>query len=131
MIFVASFDRKNNLNLVPLIPDLVIPFRSGIIGDTMASTNKINRNKEEAAQTSQSAIGLSYQLVAATILFAGSGYYLDSRRGGGYTFTLAGIALTFLYGGYEVWKLVRWMEKVDRDSNQTGLKNGRDNRDRE
>jgi F0F1-type ATP synthase assembly protein I len=57
----------------------------------------------------QNAIGLGYQFIAATLVFVGGGYYLDSKREESHLFTLIGVGLTFLYGGYEVWKLVRRM----------------------
>ncbi len=47
------------------------------------------------------------QLAVGMAVFAGGGYWLDRRRGGGVAFTLAGIGLGLFYGGYEVWKVVR------------------------
>ncbi|HMO99673.1 MAG TPA: AtpZ/AtpI family protein [Kiritimatiellia bacterium] len=58
------------------------------------------------------AVGLGYQFLAAMLIFVGGGYYLDQRRGGeSHLFTLIGVALAFLYSGYEVWKVVRILEK--------------------
>lgn len=75
------------------------------------------REKNQAPnRTLQSAIGLGYQFLAATLLFVGAGYYIDLKRGGGSAFTLIGVLLTFLYGGYEVWKLVKFLEKEDENS---------------
>jgi len=68
------------------------------------------------SRSSQAAIGLGYQFIAAVIIFVGCGYYADLKNGGGNTYTLIGVGLTFLYGGYEVWKLVRMM---DQESNET------------
>ena len=61
----------------------------------------------------QSAIGLGYQFIAAILFFVGIGYFFDSKLDGGYLFTLIGVALAFLYGGYEVWKLVKVLEEED------------------
>jgi len=74
-----------------------------------------NPLKEPVNKTLQHAIGLGYQFIAATVLFVGAGYYLDQRRGGGVGFTLLGVALTFIYGGYEVWKLVVLMNREDEE----------------
>ncbi len=54
---------------------------------------------------------LGYQLLAAMMVFVGGGYWLDSRLGSGHTWTLAGVGLAFFYGGYEVWKLVKQLER--------------------
>jgi len=72
--------------------------------------------------SSQAAIGLGYQFIAAIIIFVGCGYYADAKTGGGHVYTLIGVALTFIYGGYEVWKLVRMMEQENKDaeSGRTG-----------
>jgi len=67
-------------------------------------------------RSSQAAIGLGYQFIAAIMIFVGCGYYADAKSGGGHTFTLIGVGLTFLYGGYEVWKLVRMMDQENRES---------------
>ncbi len=58
-----------------------------------------------------SAIGLGSQLAVGMAVFAGLGYWLDHRQGGdGTAFTLSGIFLGLLYGGYEVWKVVRLLQ---------------------
>lgn len=50
--------------------------------------------------------------IAAPILgFGALGFYLDHRRGGGVAFTLGGIALGFVSSIYELWKLVRELDK--------------------
>jgi F0F1-type ATP synthase assembly protein I len=64
----------------------------------------------------QGAVGLGYQLLAAMLIFVGGGYWLDQRRGGGTAFTLGGVALAFIYGVYEVWKLVRQIDREERDA---------------
>ena len=57
------------------------------------------------------ALGLGTQLAAGMIVFAGLGYVLDRRYGDGVAFTLGGVALALLYGGYEVWKVVRLLQR--------------------
>lgn len=77
----------------------------------MSFTSQQEANKDKDRRFTQAAISLGYQLLAAMLVLAGGGYYMDQRRGGGSVFTLSGIALAFLYGWYEVWKLVRFMAK--------------------
>lgn len=60
-----------------------------------------------------SALNLGLQLAAGMFFFAGIGYAVDHRRGGGVAFTLAGVFLGLLYGAYEVWKVVRLLQKED------------------
>ncbi len=63
---------------------------------------------------------LGYQLLAAMILFVGGGYWLDQKGGGGHLWTLVGIGFAFVYGGYEVWKLVKQLEKEDENRTASG-----------
>ena len=60
------------------------------------------------------ALGLGTQLLAGMVVCAGLGYFVDRRRGGGAAFTLLGMFMGLLYGGYEVWKLVRQITDQDR-----------------
>lgn len=60
------------------------------------------------------ALGLGTQMAVGMAFFAGIGYYADRRRGGGTAFTLAGVFLGLLYGGYEVWKVVRMLNEEER-----------------
>ena len=46
-------------------------------------------------------------------LFSFGGYKLDQKRGDGNLFTLLGMFLGLIYGGYEVWKLVRVQNEDD------------------
>ena len=44
--------------------------------------------------------------------FAFLGYTIDEKRGGGgQGFTLGGIFMGFLYGGYELWKAVKQIQE--------------------
>lgn len=76
------------------------------------------KEPEKVNPGTQAAIGLGYQMLAAMAIFVGGGYYLDRRRGGGHLFTLIGVGLAFLYGGYEVWKLVRMMNREEEERQQ-------------
>lgn len=67
------------------------------------------------------ALGLGSQLTAGFVVFTWFGWWLDRRRGGGSACTLAGIFLAFLYGGYEVWKLVR---ALNREAAEADRENG-------
>ena len=49
-------------------------------------------------------------------LFSFGGYKLDQKRGDGNLFTLLGMFLGLIYGGYEVWKLVRVQNEDDASS---------------
>jgi hypothetical protein len=52
-------------------------------------------------------------------LFSFGGYKLDQKRGDGNLFTLLGMFLGLIYGGYEVWKLVR-IQNEDEPSSSEG-----------
>jgi hypothetical protein len=71
-----------------------------------------NKEKGPANRGMQHAIGLGYQFLAAMLLLVGGGVWLD-RRGGGEEvgYTLLGVFLALLYCAYEVWKLVRMMNR--------------------
>lgn len=70
-------------------------------------------DKKPPSRGTQNAISLGYQLLAAMIVCVGGGYWLDQKRGGGHLWTLIGIGFAFVYGGYEVWKLVKQLEQED------------------
>lgn len=59
------------------------------------------------------AMNLGLQLAGGMIVFAGLGYGLDRRRGGGVVCTLVGVFLGLVYGGYEVWKVVRLLQREE------------------
>jgi F0F1-type ATP synthase assembly protein I len=71
------------------------------------------QNLEGTAGTPESrralsrAVGLGTDLLAGTVIFTMGGYWLDQRRGTGAFWTVCGMILAFVYGGYEVWKVVR------------------------
>jgi hypothetical protein len=53
-------------------------------------------------------------MLAAFFLFGIVGFYLDAKRGGGFAWTLTGLLLALVICGYEVWKLVRHLDREDR-----------------
>ena len=61
------------------------------------------------------ALGLGLQLAGGMAFFSLAGYYLDQRRGGGWAWTFAGMTLGFIYGAYELWKVVRLMNEAGRE----------------
>ena len=67
------------------------------------------------------AIALGTNIAAGMILFSLLGYYIDSKVGGTKQFwTLGGMFLGLLYSGYEVWKVVRVMDR-DNEKNENSL----------
>jgi hypothetical protein len=65
---------------------------------------------------SSRAIALGMNLAAGMAVFTFLGYWIDTRRGGGPgPWTLAGMFTGLLYGAYEVWKVVR---PLNRENNK-------------
>ncbi len=52
------------------------------------------------------AITLGSNLAVGMGVFTLLGYYVDSRRGVGHFWTIAGMLLGFVYGGYELWRTI-------------------------
>ncbi|WDE97879.1 AtpZ/AtpI family protein [Lentisphaera profundi] len=80
----------------------------------MNNQEKIKENKAaEPPHRSPVILGssLGTELAVAIFLFGGAGYWADKKYGTSPCFLLIGIALSFIYGGYAVWKLVRMMSK--------------------
>lgn len=80
---------------------------------------------KSAPGTLATAATLGTQLAVGMAAFAGLGYYIDRRRGGGYGFTLAGIFLGLFYIGYEIWKLVRQVQEGDTQRAGTTTSDGK------
>ena len=59
------------------------------------------------------AVSLGYTLTAGMIVFTLVGYWIDKKRGTDGVWTLCGMFAGLLYGGYEVWKLVKSVEEED------------------
>lgn len=81
-------------------------------------------NKEPGGMTQ--AISLGTNLAAGMAVFCFLGYWIDKWRGGSGTggWLFAGVFMGFLYGGYEVWKVVRMFSRDDKPGT-TGIQRGR------
>jgi len=69
-----------------------------------------------AYQRKYGPISLGYTLAAGMIFFTVLGFYLDHRLDSGGIWTLFGVLLGFVYGGYEVWKVVRNIDQNSSDN---------------
>jgi hypothetical protein len=69
--------------------------------------------KSAVRSTWSRAIGLGTDLLAGMLVFTAGGYWVDQKRHTGLFWTLCGMFLGILYGGYEVWKLVRAINAED------------------
>ncbi|NKB25217.1 MAG: hypothetical protein GKR87_12735 [Kiritimatiellae bacterium] len=78
-------------------------------------------HKEKGPQKHSGAISLGTHLTAGMVGCSLTGYYIDKKRGGGYAWTLVGMFIGLLYGAYEVWKVVK---QIERSENDTHDKNG-------
>jgi len=56
------------------------------------------------------AMGLGIDLAAGMLLFTFGGYWLDQHRHTEVFWTVCGMFMGLVYGGYEVWKVVRSMD---------------------
>ena len=80
----------------------------------MNNQEKIKESKPSEPQHKSPVImgsSLGTELAVAIALFGGTGYWADKKYDTSPCFLLIGIALSFIYGGYAVWKLVRMMSK--------------------
>lgn len=59
------------------------------------------------------AMMLGSSFAVAMGLFAWLGHRWDEKSGRAPLGVLLGVSVGFLYGGYEVWKLIRWSEQGD------------------
>ena len=74
--------------------------------------SKPTPEQEPKASGTGAALGYGTNFAAGMAVFAGLGWYIDHRRGeDGQGFSLAGIFLGLFYGGYELWKLVRVLQR--------------------
>lgn len=65
-------------------------------------------------------MGLGVDLAAGMVLFTMGGYWLDQRRDTGTFWTLMGMFMGLVYGGYEVWKVVRTVPDADDKKPEAG-----------
>lgn len=60
------------------------------------------------------AISFGTTFAVGVAVFAGIGWWIDSKRGGETQwFTLGGIFAGLLFGAYELWKLLRLLDEAD------------------
>jgi hypothetical protein len=60
-------------------------------------------------------MGLSLNWAAGMLLCTLGGVFLDRKTGGGYGWTLGGMFMGLLYGAYETWKVIRALNRQERD----------------
>ncbi len=68
------------------------------------------------------ALSLGFSMAVGMGMFAGLGWWLDHRRGGGVMWTAIGAGLGLLYIAYETWKVVRELNAEDARKRPRGLK---------
>lgn len=78
----------------------------------------------KARKRAAPAIGFGSSFAGAMALFGLGGHWLDRKTGHESLFTLIGIGLGFLFGAWELWKLIVLSNQVadDKDPNQAGGK---------
>jgi len=63
------------------------------------------------------AMGLGTQLLSGMVVCTAAGWWVDRKiGGGGRTWTLVGILAGLVYGGYEVWCLIRVLTREEQDT---------------
>jgi len=79
---------------------------------------RLNReNKKSLAEQRRAgpAVGFGTSFAVGMALFALGGHWLDVKTGRDSLFTLIGIGLGFLYGAWELWKLIAASNQQARD----------------
>ena len=72
----------------------------------MIGLNKNERKELERQHRVSPAIGFGSSFAAGMLVFSLGGRWLDSKYDREPLFTLVGIGLGLLYGGWELWKLI-------------------------
>ena len=65
-----------------------------------------------------SAMGLGTQFAVAIALFTLGGVQLDKKFESSPYGLIGGLLLSFIYGGYEVWKVLRMNNKTDKKNDE-------------
>jgi hypothetical protein len=75
-----------------------------------------NRDNSPSGRSAKAlAMSLGTQLAVGMLFFTWLGSYVDRKRGHGHGFTLAGIFVGLFYCGYEVWKLIRQLQEIEKE----------------
>lgn len=93
-------------------------------------TKPIRNDEEqrEARRTAGAAIGFGTSFAVGMALFALAGHWLDVKYGKEHLFTLLGIGLGLLYGGWELWKLAAGSNQpASQDEARQDTAGGKDN----
>ena len=72
----------------------------------------------------QSAIAFGTNFATGVAVFTLLGYWADRRAGGGSRWTLAGLCTGLAYGGYELWKAIRDLNRRNGSDDQRNGKKG-------
>jgi len=72
-----------------------------------------HRRLQESARM-HPAMMMGSSFAVAMGLFAWLGHRWDEKTGRAPLGVLLGVSVAFLYGGYEVWKLIRWSDRGDK-----------------
>jgi hypothetical protein len=84
-------------------------------------------NPKKAMSLFGRAFGLALDMAVGMLAFTLLGHYVDQKRGGGRGWTLTGMFVGLLYGAYEVWKVVRQIERAEAErkagANEKGVQN--------
>ena len=60
------------------------------------------------------AVGFGSVFAGGMAFFALGGAWLDRKYGTEPWFLLAGVFMGFIFAGYELWKILRWMNREDK-----------------
>ena len=72
------------------------------------------------------ALTLGIELATGMAVFTLIGYWLDSRRGGGQSWTLCGMGMGLVYVAYQFWRLIRGLNSQPRDKAESSKGTDRD-----
>ena len=70
-----------------------------------------SNNRGEGRWRLPAAANMGIGCASAILLFGGAGYVVDRKRGDGVAFMIGGLFLGLFYCGYEMWKLVRAVQR--------------------